>query len=57
MSRVYTVIETLTESFDIEVPDGMTDEELDDYIEHVRVTGDQERRFDGVTDVDWFEKG
>lgn len=55
-TKTYTVVETITESFDVEVPAHLEGDELDEYIENERVNGSHERRFDAVTAADWWEQ-
>lgn len=55
-TKTYTIVETITESFNVEVPAHLEGDELDEYLENERVNGGHERRFDAVTDVDWWEQ-
>ena len=50
------VIETVTESFEIDVPADLDGEELDEYVEYERANVNHARRCDGVIAVDWWEK-
>lgn len=48
-----TVYETIHESFELDAPDDLSDDELAAYVEFHRVHGDYPRRFDAVADVYW----
>ena len=56
-TKTYTIVETITESFNGEVPAHLEGDELDEYLENERVNGDHERsRVIHDLDIDWWEQ-
>ena len=55
-TKTYTIVETITESFDVEVPAHLEGDDLDDYLENERINGNHERRLVTVAAVDWWEQ-
>ena len=55
-TKTYTIVETIEESFNIEVPADLEGDELGDYIENARTNSDHKRRFDGLVSVAWWEQ-
>lgn len=55
-TKTYTIVETIEESFDVEVPAHLEGDELEEYLENERANGGHKRRFDGMTNVDWWEQ-
>lgn len=48
-----TVYETLVESFELDVPDNISGDELDEWVKFECSNGDHERSFVAVEDVSW----
>lgn len=55
-TKTYTIVETIEESFNVEVPADLEGDELGEYLENARTNIDHKRRFDGVISVDWWEQ-
>lgn len=56
-TKTYTIVETITESFNVEVPAHLEGDELGEYLENERANGDHERsRVTHDLDVDWWEQ-
>ena len=55
-TKTYTIVETITESFDVEVPVHLEGDALDDYLEEERINGGHDRRLVNVVAVDWWEQ-